>query len=66
MKVVCAICNLELDTDFHATVVKVLAWAEYKNNRASGQIRDASAPLDFAHKICQEVGTNPANIQTLF
>ena len=66
MKVVCAICGHPLDTDTHATVAKVLGWAEYKNNRPSGQIKDASAPLDFAHKTCFEVGTNPANILSLF
>lgn len=54
MKVACSICNEQLDTTTMSTCVKVVGWVEWKGDRAVGSIKNASAPVGYAHKMCIE------------
>lgn len=54
MKVACSICNEMIDTTTMSTYVKVVGWAEWKNDRVIGNIKNPSTPVGYAHKSCVE------------
>lgn len=54
MKVTCSLCGEELDTAIMATVVKVVGWVEWKGDRVVGSVKNPSAPVGYAHKMCVE------------
>jgi len=52
MKVQCSLCNEDLDTEVMATVAKVVGWVDYKSGKYTGNVRNPSASLGWAHKFC--------------
>jgi len=52
VKVLCSVCNEELDTATMSTCVKVVGWVEWKSDRAVGAVKNPSAPVGYAHKMC--------------
>jgi len=43
-----------IDTATMSTYVKVVGWAEWKNDRVIGNIKNPSTPVGYAHKTCVE------------
>jgi hypothetical protein len=54
VKILCSICGDPLDTAMMTTYVKVVAWVEWRGERAVGTVKNPSAPVGYAHKMCVE------------